>query len=146
MDIVVSNKASRPLYEQISTQIKAAIMSGELKTGEAIPSVRSLAKSLHISILTVQKAYATLQEDGFIESTAGKGCYVSAQNQDFYLEEQQKKMKENCAVKIEGAGYGIVLSSDENKLFGGRIGKPKVAICPECGEVSIYLEDLDRLN
>lgn len=57
MDIVVSNKASRPLYEQISTQIKAAIMSGELKTGEAIPSVRSLAKSLHISILTVQKAY-----------------------------------------------------------------------------------------
>ena len=56
MDIVVSNKASRPLYEQISTQIKAAIMSGELKTGEAIPSVRSLAKSLHNSILTVQKA------------------------------------------------------------------------------------------
>ena len=55
-------------------------------------------------------------------------------------------MKENCAVKIEGTGYGIVLSSDENKLFGGRIGKPKVAICPECGEVSIYLEDLDRLN
>ena len=56
-------------------------MSGELKAGEAIPSVRSLAKSLHISILTVQKAYTTLQEDGFIETTAGKGCYVSAQNQ-----------------------------------------------------------------
>ena len=66
-------------------------MSGELKAGEAIPSVRSLAKSLHISILTVLKAYATLQEDGFIETTAGKGCYVSAQNQDFYLEEQQKR-------------------------------------------------------
>ncbi len=89
VEIVVSNKASRPLYEQIATQIKSAIMSGELKAGEAIPSVRSLAKSLHISILTVQKAYATLQEDGFIETTAGKGCYVSAQNQDFYLEEQQ---------------------------------------------------------
>ena len=72
MEIVVSNKASRPLYEQIASQIKAAIMSGELKAGEAIPSVRSLAKSLHISILTVQKAYATLQEDGFIETTAGK--------------------------------------------------------------------------
>ena len=103
MDIVVSNKASRPLYEQISTQIKAAIMSGELKTGEAIPSVRSLAKSLHISILTVQKAYATLQEDGFIESTAGKGCYVSAQNQDFYLEEQQKKIEEHFTDAIEVA-------------------------------------------
>ena len=101
MEIIVSNKASRPLYEQISTQIKAAIMSGELKTGEAIPSVRSLAKSLHISILTVQKAYSTLQEDGFIETTAGKGCYVSAQNQDFYLEEQQKKIEERFLEAIE---------------------------------------------
>ena len=66
LEIIVSNKASQPLYEQIASQIKAAIMSGELKAGEAIPSVRSLAKSLHISILTVQKAYTTLQEDGFI--------------------------------------------------------------------------------
>lgn len=101
LEIIVSNKASRPLYEQISAQIKAAIMSGELKTGEAIPSVRALAKSLHISILTVQKAYSTLQEDGFIETTAGKGCYVSAQNQDFYLEEQQKKIEEKFAEAVE---------------------------------------------
>ncbi len=101
MEIIVSNKASRPLYEQISTQIKAAIMSGELKTGEAIPSVRSLAKSLQISVLTVQKAYSTLQEDGFIETTAGKGCYVSAQNQDFYLEEQQKKIEEKFTEAVE---------------------------------------------
>lgn len=101
MEIIVSNKASRPLYEQIATQIKAAVMNGELKAGEAIPSVRALAKSLHISILTVQKAYSTLQEDGFIETTAGKGCYVSAQNQDFYLEEQQKKIEEKFTEAIE---------------------------------------------
>ena len=101
MEIVVSTKASRPLYEQIATQIKTSIMSGELKAGEAIPSVRALAKSLHISILTVQKAYSTLQEDGFIETTAGKGCYVSAQNQDFYLEEQQKKIEERFSEAIE---------------------------------------------
>ena len=101
MEIVVSTKASRPLYEQIATQIKTSIMSGELKAGEAIPSVRALAKSLHISILTVQKAYSTLQEDGFIETTAGKGCYVSAQNQDFYLEEQQKKIEERLSEAIE---------------------------------------------
>ena len=100
VEIVVSNKASSPLYEQIATQIKAAIMSGELKAGEAIPSVRALAKSLHISILTVQKAYATLQEDGFIETTAGKGCYVSTQNQDFYLEEQQKKIEEKFSEAV----------------------------------------------
>jgi len=70
-------------------------MGGELKAGEALPSIRSLAKSLQISVLTVQKAYEILQEDGFIETTAGKGCYVSVQNQDFYLEEQQKKI-EGC--------------------------------------------------
>ena len=75
-------------------------MSGELKAGEAIPSVRAMARSLHISILTVQKAYSTLQEDGFIETTAGKGCYVSAQNQDFYLEEQQKKIEEKFVEAI----------------------------------------------
>ena len=101
LEIVVSNKASQPLYEQIASQIKAAIISGELQAGEAIPSVRSLAKSLQISILTVQKAYATLQEDGFIETTAGKGCYVSAQNQDFYLEEQQKRIEEKFAEAIK---------------------------------------------
>ncbi len=117
MEIVVSNKASRPLYEQIASQIKAAIMSGELKAGEAIPSVRSLAKSLHISILTVQKAYATLQEEGFIETTAGKGCYVSVQNQDFYLEEQQKKIEEKFSEAIEIARTsGIKLDKLVNLL------------------------------
>ncbi len=55
-------------------------------------------------------------------------------------------MKEGCTIKIEGAGYGIVMSTNENKLFGGRIGNPKVAICPECGEVSIYIENLEKLK
>lgn len=101
MEIIISNKTSRPLYEQISTQVKAQIMSGELKAGDALPSIRSLAKSLQISVLTVQKAYDLLQADGFIETTAGKGCYVSAQNQDFYLEEQQKKIEEKFTEAIE---------------------------------------------
>ena len=83
MEIVVSNKTSRPLYEQIATQIKAQIMSGDLKAGEALPSIRALAKSLHISVLTVQKAYDLLQTDGFIETTAGKGCYVSVPKSRF---------------------------------------------------------------
>lgn len=56
------------------------------------------------------------------------------------------EMKEECGIRVEGTGYGIVLASDENKLFGGRKGKPKVAVCPECGEVSIYLEDPKRLK
>lgn len=102
MEIVVSNKASRPLYEQIVSQVKAQIIGGELKAGEVLPSIRSLARSLQISVLTVQKAYDMLQEDGFIETTAGKGCYVSVRNQDFYLEEQQKKIEDcfNDAIEI----------------------------------------------
>ena len=56
------------------------------------------------------------------------------------------EMKEGCAIKVERAGYGIVLSTDKYKLFGDRIGKPKVAICPECGEVSIYIEDVEKLK
>ena len=95
MEIVVTNKASRPLYGQIVSQIKAQIMSGDLKSGEALPSIRSLAKSLQISVLTMQKAYDILQEDGFTETTAGKGCYVSVRNQGFYLEKKKKKI-EGC--------------------------------------------------
>lgn len=101
MEILINNHASKPIYEQISSQIKALIMNGELKAGEAIPSIRSLAKSLHISVLTVQKAYDSLQENGFIETSAGKGCFVSVQNQDFYLEEQQKKIEEHFTDAID---------------------------------------------
>lgn len=101
MEITVNNKTSRPLYEQIVAQIKTQIMNGELKAGEALPSIRSLARSLQISVLTVQKAYDLLQEDGFIETTAGKGCFVSARKQDFYLEEQQKKIEEHFIEAIE---------------------------------------------
>lgn len=56
------------------------------------------------------------------------------------------EMKENCDIRVEGAGYGVVLSQDADKLFGGRIGKPRVAICPQCGEVSIYLPDTSVLK
>ena len=56
------------------------------------------------------------------------------------------EMKENCAIKVEGAGYGIVLSSDKYKFFGGRIGRPEVAICPKCGEVSVYMKDVEKLK
>lgn len=115
MELLINNHTIKPIYEQISDQIKSLIMSGELQSGEAIPSIRSMAKSLHISVLTVQKAYDKLQSDGFIETTAGKGCFVSAQNQDFYLEEQQKKIENHFNEAIEIArSSGIKL----DKLIG----------------------------
>lgn len=86
-------------------------MSGELQTGEPIPSMRSLAKSLHISVITVQKAYEDLQRDGFIETTVGRGSFVSAQNKDFYQEEQQRKVEKLLEEAAEiGHSSGISLS------------------------------------
>ncbi len=117
MEILINNHASVPIYEQISSQIKALIICGDLKAGEALPSIRGLAKSLHISVLTVQKAYDALQADGFIETTAGKGCFVSAQNQDFYLEEQQKRIEEHFTEAIEIAKVsGIKLDQLQSLL------------------------------
>ena len=101
MDIVISNNAGKPIYEQITTQIKAMIMSGELKAGDAIPSMRALAKSLHVSVITVQRAYEELQRDGFIETTVGRGSFVSAQNKEFYQEEQQRIAEEHLQIAAE---------------------------------------------
>lgn len=110
MEIIISSNTSKPIYEQITSQIKAAIMSGELQTGEPIPSMRALAKSLHISVITVQKAYEDLQRDGFIETTVGRGSFVSAQNKNFYQEEQQRKVEEHLQEAADiGRGSGIPL-------------------------------------
>lgn len=72
MDIIISNTSSTPIYEQITSQVKAQVMDGTLKPGDSIPSMRALAKSLHISVITVQRAYEDLQKDGFIETAVGK--------------------------------------------------------------------------
>jgi GntR family transcriptional regulator len=95
VEIIISSNTSKPIYEQITSQIKAMIMSGESQTGDPIPSMRALAKSLHVSVITVQRAYEDLQRDGFIETTVGRGSFVSAQNKDFYQEEQQRKAEEH---------------------------------------------------
>ena len=101
MEIIISSNTSKPIYEQITSQIKAMIMSGELQTGDPIPSLRALAKSLHISVITVHKAYEDLQRDGFIETTVGRGSFVSAQNKDFYQEEQQRRAEEHLQSAVD---------------------------------------------
>lgn len=95
MEIIISSNTSKPIYEQITAQIKAMVIGGELKTGDPIPSMRALAKSLHISVITVQRAYEELQRDGFIETTVGRGSFISAQNRSFILEEQQRRAEEH---------------------------------------------------
>ena len=94
MNIVISNSSDLPIYEQISSKIKENIMSGTLQSGDPIPSMRKLAKDLHVSVITVQKAYEELQKDGFIQTTVGRGSFVSTQNHDFIIEEKQRQMEE----------------------------------------------------
>lgn len=101
VEIIISNNVNKPIYEQITSQIKAMIMSGELQTGEAIPSMRVLAKSIHVSVITVQKAYEDLQRDGFIETTVGRGSFVAARNKEFYQEEQQRIAEEHLQAAAE---------------------------------------------
>ena len=111
MEIIISSNTNKPIYEQITSQIKAQIMGGQLHTGEPIPSMRALAKSLHISVITVQKAYEALQRDGFIETTVGRGSFVAAQNREFYQEEQQRRIEECLQQAAETARCsGIPLS------------------------------------
>lgn len=93
MEIIISNSSPKPIYEQITSQMKALIMNGELKSGDAIPSMRVMAKTIHVSVITVQKAYEDLARDGFIETTVGRGSFVSAQNKDFIKEEKQKEIE-----------------------------------------------------
>ena len=76
-------------------------MSGELKTGDSIPSMRALAKSIHVSVTSVQKAYEDLQRDGFIETTLGRGSFITANNKDFYQEERQRQMEEHLQEAAE---------------------------------------------
>ena len=110
MDIIISSNTSKPIYEQITTQIKAMIMSGELQAGVPLPSMRALAKSIHVSVITVQKAYEDLQRDGFIDTTVGRGSFVSAQNKDFIQEEQQRRAEEHLQEAAEiGRTHGIAV-------------------------------------
>ena len=120
MEIIISSNTSKPIYEQITSQIKAMIMSGELQTGEPIPSMRSLAKSIHVSVITVQKAYEDLQRDGFIQTTVGRGSFVAAQNKDFIQEEQQKKIEEHLIMAADIArtnGIGLDKVIELLKIF-----------------------------
>lgn len=98
MNIMISNSSGDPIYEQITKQIKSAILKGELSEGEQLPSIRLLAKELQISVITTKRAYEELERGGFIETVPGKGSYVSGQNQELLKEkrlaELEKKLNE----------------------------------------------------
>ena len=106
MDIILSNASGKPIYEQISDQVKEQIMSGALSAGDALPSMRLLAKELRISVITTKRAYEELERDGFLENVPGKGCFVAPQNRELLREAQLRKVEEKLSQAVEEARKG----------------------------------------
>ncbi|WP_418742590.1 GntR family transcriptional regulator [Enorma massiliensis] len=112
MELIISNASSKPIYEQITGQIKTMILSGELAEGEQLPSIRALANSLRVSAITTKRAYADLEADGFIETVQGKGSFVAGGNAELIREEQLRQVEELMGQAVD-AGRAMGLSKTE---------------------------------
>lgn len=117
MDIIISNSSGVPLYEQIEEQIKGQIMTGELKEGDALPSMRVLAKELKISIITTKRAYEDLERDGFIESVTGKGSFVKRVNGDIMKERMRVAIQELLETAVDKAALGKVPLAEMQEML-----------------------------
>ena len=93
MELIIRNVTNQPIYDQIYSQIKAQIIAGQLRPGEALPSIRSLAKDLKISVITTKRAYDELEAQGLIDTVAGKGCFVAEKNLDLIREQQLRELE-----------------------------------------------------
>lgn len=94
MNIIISNSSDKPIYEQITVQIKSMVMTGQLKEGDPLPSMRTLAKELRISVITTKRAYEDLERDGFITTVVGKGSFIKAADTTLVREEKLKQIEE----------------------------------------------------
>ena len=112
MNLIISNAGDRPIYEQIYTQIKDCIISGELSEGDMLPSIRALAKDLRISVITTKRAYDELERDGFIYTVAAKGCYVAPKNTELIREEHLRQLEEHLRAAAKLAAL-CALSDEE---------------------------------
>ena len=117
MDIIISNSSGEPIYEQIVSQVKAQIMSGELAEGDALPSMRALAQSLRISVITTKRAYEELERDGFIESFTSKGSFVKRQNRDLLREEYLRQTEALITQVCDKARTGGVTLEELHELL-----------------------------
>ena len=106
MEIYISNTSGVPIYAQITEQIRAKILSGELKEGEMLPSIRLLAKELRISVITTKRAYEDLEQAGFLYTLPGKGSFVAAQNPEIHREEALRQVEQHLQNAIDAARRG----------------------------------------
>ena len=117
MQIIISTQSKEAIYEQIFKQIQQQILTGELQPGEALPSMRQLAKDLHISVITTKRAYEELEKQGYIYSIVGKGSFVSEQNVDLIHERKLNALEEKMnEVVINGKELGLTLRELQDLL------------------------------
>ena len=103
MEIIIRNTGDTPIYEQITRQVKGLILRGELNEGEALPSMRLLARDLRISVITTKRAYEELEREGFITTVPGKGCFVAPRNLELVREDALRRVEEHLSAAVEVA-------------------------------------------
>ena len=116
MDIILSNSSGKPIYEQIADQVREQILSGALSAGDALPSMRVLAKELRISVITTKRAYEELERDGFLDNVPGKGCFVAPQNRELLREAQLRRVEDGL---IHGLGEDVLAQAVDEARKGG---------------------------
>lgn len=116
MKIIISNVSGIPIYEQIKEQIKAEILSGKLCENDALPSLRTLAKELKISVLTTNRAYSELEQEGFVQTIQGKGCFVLGSGSELIQEQWIKQMEEHLQMSLEAAKKAGVSCEEIHQL------------------------------
>ena len=116
MELVIRNTTNQPIYDQIYSQIKAQIIAGKLSPGEALPSIRALAKDLRISV-TTKRAYDELEADGFLFTVAGKGCFVAEKNLDLIREQKLKELEDHLDAAVELAAQCGISSAQLQEML-----------------------------
>lgn len=117
MKIIISNGSGVPIYEQIKQQLKAAILSGELAEDEALPSLRTLAKELKISVLTTTRAYTELEQEGFVRNVQGKGCYVMARSSELLREQLLREVESGLSAALSAASRADMSIEELHRLL-----------------------------
>ena len=117
MKLIISNASGIPIYEQIKQQVKAAILSGELQEEETIPSLRTLAKDLKISVLTVTRAYTELEQEGFVKNIQGRGCFVMGRGSELIQEQLICKVETSLTEAIQAARVANLPSEELHRLL-----------------------------
>ena len=117
MKMIINHSSMQPIYEQIADQIKEQVLRGEILAGEALPSVRTLAKDLKISALTVKKAYDSLESEGMVVTVHGKGSFIAATNQELLMEERRRELEKELEAAVRKARIGGLTAQEICETF-----------------------------